>query len=323
MFEDCERLIQSAIDGYSVCIFAYGQTGSGKTFTIQGNEENPGLTPRAIVNMFDIIREMSNFRVKLKCYMVELYLNNLRDLLLPPGEPVKDLEIKEQAGKVVIQNVTEVEIVSVAQCEEIFNDGLSRRKTRATQMNDASSRSHLVFSIIIDTANINTGVRNVGKLSFVDLAGSEKSSKTGVDKQGQEEANAINISLTALGNVIQALSENAKFIPYRNHVLTKLMKDSLGGTAKTLMFVNCSPSVYNEGEMRNSLDYASRVKKIKNTVAKNTETKETLKLKKCIAEFETQMDQMKELLMASDQAEAWRELEARFIDAYEAVGAPQ
>lgn len=132
MFEDCERLIQSAIDGYSVCIFAYGQTGSGKTFTIQGNEQNPGLTPRAIVGMFDIVREMSNFRVKLKCYMVELYLNNLRDLLLPPGEPVKELEIKESAGKVVIQNVTEVEIVSVAQCEEIFNDGLSRRKTRAT-----------------------------------------------------------------------------------------------------------------------------------------------------------------------------------------------
>lgn len=286
IFEDCDRLIQSAIDGYNVCIFAYGQTGSGKTFTVQGNEENPGLTPRAIVKMFDIIREMTNFRVKLKCYMVELYLSQLRDLLLPPHEEVKELEIKEQAGKVVVQGVTEVEIVSVAQCEEIFVDGLSRRKTRATKMNDASSRSHLVFSIVIDTANINTGVRNVGKLTFVDLAGSEKSSKTGVDKQGQEEANAINMSLTALGNVIQALSENAKFIPYRNHVLTKLMKDSLGGTAKTLMFVNCSPSIYNEGEMKNSLDYASRVKKIKNTVAKNTETKETLKLRKAIGEFE-------------------------------------
>ncbi len=184
-------------------------------------------------------------------------------------------------------------------------------------MNDASSRSHLVFSLVIDTANINTGVRNVGKLTFVDLAGSEKSSKTGVDKQGQEEANAINMSLTALGNVIQALSENAKFIPYRNHVLTKLMKDSLGGTAKTLMFVNCSPSIYNEGEMKNSLDYASRVKKIKNTVAKNTETKETLKLRKAIGEFEAQMDQMKELLMNSDQVDAWKALEAKFIEQYE------
>lgn len=250
--------------------------------------------------------------------MVELYLSQLRDLLLPPGEPVRELEIKEQAGKVVIQNVTEVEIMSVEQCEEIFNDGLSRRKTRATAMNDASSRSHLIFSLIIDTANLNTSARNVGKLSFVDLAGSEKQSKTGTDKQGQEEANAINMSLTALGNVIQALSEGAKFIPYRNHVLTKLMKDSLGGTAKTLMFVNCSPSVYNESEMKNSLDYASRVKKIKNTVAKNTETRETMKLKKCIADFEAQMDQMKELLMASDQMEAWKELEAKFIEQYEA-----
>ena len=152
--------------------------------------------------MFEIMSQMSNFQIKLKCYMVELYLNHLRDLLLQPGEPVKELEIKEQAGRVVIHGCTELDVVSIAQCEEIFNDGLSRRKTRATQMNDASSRSHLVFSLIIDTTNMSTGVRNVGKLSFVDLAGSEKSSKTGVDKQGQEEANAINMSLTALGNVI-------------------------------------------------------------------------------------------------------------------------
>jgi len=320
VFEDCERLIQSAVDGYNVIIFAYGQTGSGKTFTIQGNEENPGLTPRSIVKMFDIIREMTNFKVKLTCTMVELYLADLRDLLLPPHSEVKDLEVKEQAGKVVINNVTEVEILSVTQCEEIFMDGLSRRKTRQTNMNDASSRSHLIFSIMIDTANVNTGVRNVGKLTFVDLAGSEKQSKTGTDKQGQEEANAINMSLSALGNVIQALSEGQKHIPYRNHLLTKLMKDSLGGTAKTLMFVNCSPSVYNEGEMRNSLDYATRVKKIKNTVTKNTETKETLKLKKCIADFESQMDQMSELLLQSDQADAWAQMKQKFIEHYESVG---
>ena len=123
-------------------------------------------------------------------------------------------------------------------------------------MNDESSRSHLIFSIIVDSTNINTSVRTIGKLSFVDLAGSEKSSKTGTTKEGQEEANAINMSLSALGNVISALSEGAKFIPYRNHILTKVMKDSLGGTAKTLMFVNCSPSVYNESETKNSLDYA-------------------------------------------------------------------
>lgn len=175
------------------------------------------------------------------------------------------MEIKESAtGMVVINGVTEVDITSVAQCEELFEKGLSGRKTRKTKMNDESSRSHLVFSLIIDSTNVNTTVRTIGKLSFVDLAGSEKNSKTGVDKQGMEEANAINTSLSALGNVIAALSEGAKFVPYRNHVLTKLMKDSLGGTAKTLMFVNASPSIYNEAETKNSLDYATRVKKIKN-----------------------------------------------------------
>jgi len=165
---------------------------------------------------------------------------------------------------IVINGVTEVELNSISQTEQIFEDGLAGRRTRKTNMNEASSRSHLVFSIIVDSTNVNTGVRTIGKLSFVDLAGSEKSSKTGTDAEGQEEANAINLSLSALGNVIAALSENAKFIPYRNHVLTKLMKDSLGGTAKTLMFVNCSPSLYNEPETKNSLDYAVRVKKIKN-----------------------------------------------------------
>jgi len=170
-------------------------------------------------------------------------------------------------------------------------------------MNDASSRSHLVFSIIIESTNVNTGVRTTGKLSFVDLAGSEKSSKTGTDTQGQEEANAINLSLSALGNVISALSENAKFIPYRNHVLTKMMKDSLGGTAKTLMFVNCSPSVYNESETKNSLDYATRVKKIKNSVGKNVESKEAGKYREALNQMDSMIEKMKSMLRQSDKAQ--------------------
>ena len=126
---------------------------------------------------------MDNFNIKLKCYMVELYLSQLRDLLLPPGESQKELEIKESAtGMVVIQGVTEVEIESISQAEQIFDEGLSHRKTRKTEMNEASSRSHLIYSIVVDSTNINTQVRTIGKLSFVDLAGSEKSAKTGVDK---------------------------------------------------------------------------------------------------------------------------------------------
>lgn len=176
-------------------------------------------------------------------------------------------------------------------------------------MNDSSSRSHLIFSIIVDSTNVNTGVRTIGKLSFVDLAGSEKSSKTGTDAEGQEEANAINLSLSALGNVISALSEGAKFIPYRNHILTKVMKDSLGGTAKTLMFVNASPSVYNENETKNSLDYATRVKKIKNIVGKNVDSREAAQFQAALADMDEQMQKMKSLVVQSNKADDWKVLE--------------
>jgi hypothetical protein len=142
----------------------------------------PGLTPRAIVEMFEILKTMTNFDIKLKCYMVELYLDGLRDLLKPKGAEEKQLEIKQSGtGMVVINGVTEVELNSITQTEQIFEDGLSGRKTRKTNMNDESSRSHLIFSIIVDSTNVNTNVRTIGKLSFVDLAGSEKSSKTGTD----------------------------------------------------------------------------------------------------------------------------------------------
>jgi len=118
VFEDTRRLIQSAIDGYNVCIFAYGQTGSGKTFTIQGSPEMPGLTPRAIVEMFEILKTMTNFYIKLKCYMVELYLNQLGDLLKPKDQPDKELEVKDTpSGMVVINGVTEVELTSISQTE--------------------------------------------------------------------------------------------------------------------------------------------------------------------------------------------------------------
>ena len=178
-------------------------------------------------------------------------------------------------------------------------------------MNSESSRSHLIFAIMIESTNTNTGVLSRGKLSFVDLAGSEKSSKTGTTKEGQDEANAINMSLSALGNVISTLSSGGT-PSYRSNMLTKLMQDSLGGTAKTLMFVNCSPSVYNESETKNSLDYAQRVKKIKNNVNKNLENKETAKMRATIEMLSQQMDQMKELLEKSDMDTEWKDLEAEF-----------
>lgn len=146
-------------------------------------------------------------------------------------------------------------------------------------MNDESSRSHLIFSLVIQSENKLTGKTQIGKLSFIDLAGSESSKKTGTDKEGLAEANAINQSLSALGNVISALANGEKHIRYKENLLTKLMQDSLGGNAKTLMFVNCSPSVYNQIETKNSLEYAKRVKMIKNNPTLHLESKALAKTK--------------------------------------------
>jgi hypothetical protein len=289
IFEDTERLVQSAIDGYNVCIFAYGQTGSGKTFTIQGSDEYPGLVPRSIVKLFEVLSTMTNYSHELSVYMVEIYLSELKDLLLKPGVAPKELEIKEdKTGRIVIKNVTiEPNIKSVEQLENIFNNGLKHRKVRSTKMNDASSRSHLIFAVEIKCQNMHTDQpATIGKLTFVDLAGSEKASKTGVSDEGAAEAIAINQSLSQLGLVIHALSTNAKQVPYRDNVLTRVMKDSLGGTAKTLMFVNCSPSQYNTAETKNSLRYAESAKKIVNKVSKGIESKEAQKYKQTISLLE-------------------------------------
>lgn len=236
----------------------------------------PGLTPRAIQELFDLIDGMrSTFNVTLSCYMVEIYRNELRDLLIPKNARERPkLEIRmSPEGQVVIKNAAVRTLSNMGQCNEIFEQGLTGRQVRKTNMNDESSRSHLIFSIIVESTNKQNGKKQLGKLSFIDLAGSESSKKTGTDKEGQLEANAINQSLSALGNVISALAEGAKFIRYKENLLTRLMQDSLGGNAKTLMFVNCSPSVYNDMETKNSLEYAKRVKEIKNNPTLNLETK--------------------------------------------------
>ena len=280
VFEESCALIQSAIDGFNVCIFAYGQTGSGKTFTIQGDMQNPGLTPRIFEELFTILDTMDNFEISLSCYMVELYLENLKDLLMPKKSDGNSLEIKKNAhGMVIVEGAHEVPIESVDQANKIFEYGLDNRKTASTNMNATSSRSHLVFSVVINARNKQTGQKTVGKLSMVDLAGSERVSKTGATKDRLKEALSINKSLSALGNVISALGDGKKkHIPYRDNKLTMLMEDSLGGNAKTLMFVNVSPADYNSDETNTSLGYAKRVKNIKNVAVKNTQSKQADKM---------------------------------------------
>ncbi|KAH1234325.1 Kinesin-like protein KIN-14E [Glycine max] len=284
-----QYLVQSAVDGYNVCIFAYGQTGSGKTFTIYGSDNNPGLTPRAIAELFRILRRDNNkYSFSLKAYMVELYQDTLIDLLPKNGKHLK-LDIKKDStGMVVVENVTVMSISTIEELNSIIQRGSERRHISGTQMNDESSRSHLILSIVIESTNLQSQSVARGKLSFVDLAGSERVKKSGSTGSQLKEAQSINKSLSALGDVISSLSSGGQHTPYRNHKLTMLMSDSLGGNAKTLMFVNVSPAESNLDETNNSLMYASRVRSIVNDPSKNVSSKEVARLKKLVAYWKQQ-----------------------------------
>ncbi|KAL5168789.1 Kinesin-like protein KIN-14E [Glycine soja] len=285
-----DYLVQSAVDGYNVCIFAYGQTGSGKTFTIYGAENNLGLTPRGTAELFRILRRDSNkYSFSLKAYMLELYQDTLVDLLLPKNAKRLKLDIKKDSkGMVAVENVTIVPISTVEELNSMIQRGSEQRHTSGTQMNDESSRSHLILSIVIESTNLQSQSTARGKLSFVDLAGSERVKKSGSSGSQLKEAQSINKSLSALGDVISALSSGGQHIPYRNHKLTMLMSDSLGGNAKTLMFVNVSPVESSLDETHNSLMYASRVRSIVNDPSKNVSSKEIARLKKLIAYWKEQ-----------------------------------
>ncbi|XP_078600264.1 uncharacterized protein LOC144875230 isoform X2 [Branchiostoma floridae x Branchiostoma japonicum] len=289
IFEDTNNLIQSAVDGYNVCIFAYGQTGSGKTFTMIGDKDQrfPGIAPRAFDRIFELIEEnKAKFSCEVFVYMLELYVDKLIDLFNHTSEGKLDIK-KDKKGMVVIQGSVIKKATTSKELFALFDEGSKNRHTSSTKMNADSSRSHLVIGIIIESTNITTGTMTKGKLSLVDLAGSERVAKTGATADQLKEANSINKSLSALGDVISALSSEQSFIPYRNNKLTMLMQDSLGGNAKTLMFVNISPADYNAEETVISLTYASRVKLITNDAQKNADNKEITRLKGIIAKLKS------------------------------------
>ncbi|XP_056696492.1 kinesin-like protein KIN-14E isoform X2 [Spinacia oleracea] len=290
VFEDTRYLVQSAVDGFNVCIFAYGQTGSGKTYTIYGTESDPGLTPRATSELFKVLkRDNKKFSFSLKAYMLELYQDTLMDLLVQKNAKRMKLEIKKDSkGMVNVENVTVVHVSTYEDLRSVIQKGSEQRHISGTQMNEQSSRSHLILSIIIESTNLQTQSVARGKLSFVDLAGSERVKKSGSAGSQLKEAQSINKSLSALGDVISALSTGGQHIPYRNHKLTMLMSDSLGGNAKTLMFVNVSPAESNLDETYNSLTYASRVRSIVNDPNKNVASKEVARLKKLVGYWKEQ-----------------------------------
>ena len=283
VFKDAKRLVQSAVDGFNVCIFAYGQTGSGKTFTLDGPDgataDEGGITPRSFHEIFRLQKRFKGRKkFKVTIYAVELYKNGLLDLLYveEDGSKPRPLTIRQNAqGIVHIENVTVKRIESAEEGLACIEQAKERRHTACTNMNERSSRSHLIFSIIIRVSESSSDIMTIGKLTIVDLAGSERAGKTGATGNTLKEASHINKSLLALGDVIQALTTSGekRHIPYRSHKLTQLMMDSLGGNAKTLMYLCVSPAEYNVQESREALKWAQRVKQVVNKSEKSVETK--------------------------------------------------
>eukprot|EP00429_Kryptoperidinium_foliaceum_P047131 CAMPEP_0176106506 /NCGR_PEP_ID=MMETSP0120_2-20121206/53448_1 /TAXON_ID=160619 /ORGANISM="Kryptoperidinium foliaceum, Strain CCMP 1326" /LENGTH=1202 /DNA_ID=CAMNT_0017440629 /DNA_START=57 /DNA_END=3665 /DNA_ORIENTATION=+ len=272
IFEDCKDLVQSAVDGYNVTLFAYGQTGAGKTFTMAGVPGQLGVSPRTITELYRVIEQgKARYNYTVMGSMLELYRQDLVDLL-SKGNPAackSKLNVRvEKSGFVMVEHLTSEQCDTAEQLEALLERGTKARAVAATAMNSESSRSHLVLMIQIISVNKETKDQLRAKILIVDLAGSERLKKSQTTADAQKESIEINKSLTALGDVIEALTKNSKVIPYRNHKLTQLMQDSLGGSAKTLMFVNCSPASSNEDETLMSLKYAVRAKKITNNVKK-------------------------------------------------------
>lgn len=284
VFEETKYLVQYAVDGYNVCIFAYGQISCGKKFSIYGTESDPGLVPRATRELFKIMEHCrTRFSFSLKVCMVELYQDSLVDLLLPQNGKRLKLNVKKNSkGMVCIENATVLKVSCIEEFTACIVSGVEQRHISGNIMDGESSRSHLILSIVIECTNLQSQTLTTGKLSFIDLASSERIKKTGSSGSHLKEAQSISKSLSALGDVISALCSEGQHVPYRNHKLTMLMSDSLGGNAKTLMFVNVSPAESSLDESYHSLMLASRVRSIVNNPSKNVASKEIASLKKLV-----------------------------------------
>uniref|UniRef100_A0A3B4TS73 Kinesin-like protein KIFC3 n=1 Tax=Seriola dumerili TaxID=41447 RepID=A0A3B4TS73_SERDU len=261
VFQEIEPLVTSCIDGYHVCIFAYGQTGSGKTYTMEGSVENPGINQRALKHLFSEIEERKDmWSYTVTVSSVEIY-NEVLDLLSKDGEKL-DIKINpDGTGQLHVPGLRIVEVKSFQHIKKILATARRNRITFGTQMNQHSSRSHALLCITVQGTDLATGSKTT-KLNLVDLAGSERVCKSGAEGERLKEAQNINRSLLALGDVIQALRARQTHIPFRNSRLTYLLQDSLGKGSKTVMVVQVSALESNVGETLCSLKFAQRVCKV-------------------------------------------------------------
>ncbi|GFH23042.1 uncharacterized protein HaLaN_20590 [Haematococcus lacustris] len=267
VYEDTQPLIRSMLDGFNVCIFAYGQTGAGKTHTMSGTDvehaDGRGINYRALDDLFLLRDERATEVVySIKVQMVEIYNETLRDLLVDGGHQVR-LEIHNtQASGLNVPGAKQEVVTSSEDVLRLMDKGARNRKSAETRMNERSSRSHQVLTVIVDGDNLLTGAQTHGCLHLVDLAGSERTTKSEATGDRLVEANHINSSLSALGDVMAALANKSKHVPFRNSKLTQLLADSLSGQAKVMMFMHIAPEASSYQETLSTLKFATRVSEI-------------------------------------------------------------
>ncbi|XP_011865378.1 PREDICTED: chromosome-associated kinesin KIF4 [Vollenhovia emeryi] len=288
-----KRLLDNTFQGYNVTILAYGQTGSGKTYSMGTNYtgvEEKGIIPRIVCDIFKTIESKTDWSFKVAVSFMELYQEQLYDLLSDKQKSQSIVDIREDSKSIKIVGVTEKEVANAKETLECLTQGSMGRVTGATAMNAHSSRSHAIFTLCISQQkrdDPNTAI--VAKFHLVDLAGSERSKKTQATGERFKEGVNINKGLLALGNVISQLGDGAPgtYIGYRDSKLTRLLQDSLGGNSMTLMVACVSPADYNLDETLSTLRYADRARKIKNKPIVNQDPKvaEINRLNKLIQEL--------------------------------------
>ncbi|EHY53689.1 Kinesin heavy chain [Exophiala dermatitidis] len=266
--------VEDVMNGYNGTVFAYGQTGAGKSYTMMGDMDDPdkkGIIPRITEQIFDsiLVHGSAQIEYTVGISYLEIYMERIRDLL----NPVMDnLPINEGPKGPYVKGLREIYVNTVDEVYTAMHLGQRSRVTASTNMNLESSRSHSIFLVTINQKDVNTGSQKSGMLYLVDLAGSEKVGKTGASGQTLEEAKKINKSLSALGMVINALTDGkSTHVPYRDSKLTRILQESLGGNSRTTLIINCSPSSYNDAETVSTLRFGMRAKTIRNKAKINAE----------------------------------------------------
>ncbi|XP_046809869.1 kinesin-like protein unc-104 isoform X10 [Lucilia cuprina] len=305
-----EEMLQHSFDGYNVCIFAYGQTGAGKSYTMMGKQEEhqEGIIPMICKDLFNRIRstETGELKYSVEVSYMEIYCERVRDLLNPKNKG--NLRVREHPllGPYV-EDLSKLAVTSYEDIHDLIDEGNKARTVAATNMNETSSRSHAVFTIFFTQRRHDTMTdlitEKVSKISLVDLAGSERADSTGAKGTRLKEGANINKSLTTLGKVISALAEisaskskkskKADFIPYRDSVLTWLLRENLGGNSKTAMIAAISPADINYDETLSTLRYADRAKQIVCKAVVNEDANAKL-----IRELKEEIQKLRDLLKA-------------------------